>query len=261
MLVHIRFALGDKHVVLTSVEGDTQWMVGTIVAGGGGAPSFKPETGGYSDQGVDYYAAKTGGPAKLEPGSRRLLFAFNGWGGGVTEGTCGRYDVIPRELTLREGFLHVAPISELSQIQTNVVTTKHSSGARVLLRRGNQVQAVLNCSVAPAVSDVFSRSGSNVSLEVLATADGSQLARYGFTLDTRTFFIEDRNLKTTSSHAQTPYPKMPPWFSMVVLVDGGVVESFTDSGFSMASSPKQVPVPNGAVTTRSFLPEKAPFGL
>ena len=155
---------------------------------------------------------------------------------------------------------------------------------------------MLNCSVASAASDMMTfSSASNVSLEVLATADGVQLARYGFALATRTFFIEHKGLKTTvclfprfilpsissfihfvlplshngvcrgydsqSSHPQTAYPTMPPWFSMVVLVDGGVVESFTDSGFSMASSPKQVPVPNGAVTTRSFLPADAPFGL
>ena len=65
-------------------------------------PSFTPETGGNSDQGggprslyrasvttaladpffgvpVDYYAAKTGAPAKLTPDSRRLLFAFVKW--------------------------------------------------------------------------------------------------------------------------------------------------------------------------------------
>eukprot|EP01044_Picomonas_judraskeda_P019000 COSAG03_NODE_3902_length_1766_cov_5.622675_2_plen_247_part_00 len=193
-------------------------MVGTIVAGNGGAPSFLPETGGYSDQGVDYYAAKTGGPAKLEPGSRRLLFAFNGWGGGVTEGTCGRYDVIPRELSLKEGFLHLAPIAELSAIRKNVTTTQHAAGARALLRQGSQVQAVLNCSVSSTRNDDVFPAGSNVSLEVLATADGSQLARYGFALDTRTFFIESEGLKTTSSHPQTPYPSMPPWISMVVLV-------------------------------------------
>ena len=210
----------------------------------------------------------------------------------MTEGTCGRYDVIPRELTLKEGFLHLSPIVELSQIQKNVVTTKHSSGTRVLLRQGSQVQALLNCSVASAISDIDADvtdifpSGTNVSLEVLATADGVQLARYGFALDTRTFFIEHKGLKTTvclfspslpsslpvsakrmrgcgsqSSHLQTAYPTMPPWVSMVVMVDGGVVESFTDSGFSMASSPKQVPVPNGAVTTRSFLPADAPFAM
>ena len=49
---------------------------------------------------------------------------------------------------------------------------------------------------------------------------------------------------------------------MVVLVDGGVVESFTDSAADMAShSPKAVPLPNGAVTTRSFVPSVAPYEL
>lgn len=261
LVLQNRFALGDKYVVFASVEGDTQWMVGNIIAGKHGTPSFIPETGGYSDQGVDYYAAKTGAPTKIQPGSRRLLFAFNGWGGGVTESTCGRFDVIPRELKVKEGFLHLAPIPELSQIQKNAVTTQHSSGARVLLRQGSQVQVVLNCSVASAPIDVIFAAGSNVSLEILATPDSSQLARYGFALETRTFFIETRGLKTTSSKDQTAYPHMPPWFSMVVLVDGGVVESFTDSGFSMAASPKQTPVPNGAVTTRSFLPSNAPFDM
>ena len=48
---------------------------------------------------------------------------------------------------------------------------------------------------------------------------------------------------------------------MVVLVDGGVVESFTDSSAAMAGSPVHVPVPNGAATTRSFLPAQPPFEL
>ena len=48
---------------------------------------------------------------------------------------------------------------------------------------------------------------------------------------------------------------------MTVLVDGGVVESFTDSSISMLHSPTQNPWPNGAATTRSFLPANAPFAL
>ena len=63
------FMLGGRTVVLTSVEGDTQWMVGTVQPGA--SPSFVPSTGGYSDQGVDYYAAKTGAPARPEHNPRQ----------------------------------------------------------------------------------------------------------------------------------------------------------------------------------------------
>lgn len=242
---------------MTSVEGDTQWLVGTIVGGGAedAPPSFTPETGGNSDQGVDYYAAKTGGPTVLSPDSRRLLFAFNGWGGGVTSGPCGRYDIIPRELTLRDGFLHIAPIAEIVTIRKNTTTTQHNGPAtRTLIRSGNQLDLRLNCTLNSATVG-------NVSLDVLSSADGKQFARYGFDLSTSTFYIASQGLKTTTSKPQRPYTMQPQWISMTVLVDGGVCESFTDSSVSMATSPRQDPFPNGAVTTRSFLPSATPFHL
>jgi sucrose-6-phosphate hydrolase SacC (GH32 family) len=111
------FALGDKYVVFTSVEGDTQWLVGTLRQendtvgrasksrerqGAAAALTFVPEKAGWSDQGIDYYAAKTGAPAVgLTAASRRLLWAFNGWGGGVTAPACGRFMLLPRELNVR----------------------------------------------------------------------------------------------------------------------------------------------------------------
>eukprot|EP01047_Picozoa_sp_COSAG01_P013321 COSAG01_NODE_622_length_14779_cov_69.589305_1_plen_736_part_10 len=54
------FKLGQQHtVVLTSVEGNTQWMVGSTTSGQlSGGPTFVPNTGGYSDQGLDYYGAQ-----------------------------------------------------------------------------------------------------------------------------------------------------------------------------------------------------------
>ena len=103
----------------------------------------------------------------------------------------------------------------------------------------------------------------NISLDVLATADGSQWARYGYNIGSRQFFIDHHNMATTTSKEQKPYTaQVPAWISIVALVDGGVVESFTDSAADMAAhSPKHVPLPNGAVTTRSFLPSSPPFEL
>jgi sucrose-6-phosphate hydrolase SacC (GH32 family) len=231
------FKLNGKYVVLTSVEGDTQWLVGTIatntaaaVAAGGVVEqqlSFTPETGGYSDQGVDYYAAKTGAPAVLKDDSRRLLFAFNGWGGGVTSKACGRYDIIPRELTVKDGFLHIAPVSELEGIRRNVSSSRHSSGSgsgaagRTLVHSGSQVEVRLNCSLPssgyeqqaadhPAAASAAAAAGAtNITVDVLATSDESQWARYGFSLSTNAFFISSRGFSTTSSKVQTPYTSAP----------------------------------------------------
>ena len=102
----------------------------------------------------------------------------------------------------------------------------------------------------------------NISLDVLATPDSAQFVRYGYNTGARQYFIESRGMATTSSSPQKPYAKSPSWISVVVLVDGGMVESFTDSSADMsADSPKRGPVPNGAATTRSFLPNAPPFGL
>eukprot|EP01043_Picozoa_sp_COSAG02_P042640 COSAG02_NODE_3641_length_6437_cov_237.157936_1_plen_434_part_10 len=141
------FYLGGKYVVMTSVEGGTQWMVGTIL--NGSTPTFIPETGGYADQGDDFYAGRTGAPAQLTTSSRRLMFGFNGWGGGVTNGACGRYQIIPRELTVKDGFLHIAPIAELAKIRRNATTSKHVAGAeRVLIRGGSHhIEVQLNCTL------------------------------------------------------------------------------------------------------------------
>ena len=173
----------------------------------------------------------------------------------MTSGPCGRYDIIPREMTLRDGFLHIAPIAEIATIRKNATTVQHSGpAARTLVRSGNQLDLRLNCTLKGAT-------GGNVSLDVLSSSDGKQFARYGFELATSTFFIASQGMKTTTSKPQRPYATQPEWISMAVLVDGGVVESFTDSSASMATSPKQEPFPNGAVTTRSFLPSAAPFHL
>ena len=255
------FALGDKVVVLMSVEGDTQWLVGEVQAGvGGSSPSFVPETGGNSDQGVDYYAAKTGAPAELTPGCRRLLFAFNGWGGGVTQHSCGRYNIIPRELTLQDGFLRIRPLSELVTIRRSPTTHTYAGPApRTLIRLGGQLELRVNCTVPTMAASVTT---ANISIDVLATADGAQYARYGYALTNRQFFISSGQMSTTGSKPQKPYTgASPSWVSMVVLVDGGVVESFTDSAATIGDGPAHEPWPNGAATTRSFLPTTPPFEL
>ena len=67
---------------------------------------------------------------------------------------------------------------------------------------------------------------------------------------------------TTESKVQKAYTNVPEWVSLTILVDGGIVESFTDSATDMDNeSPKRVPVPNGAATTRSFLAAGPPFAL
>ena len=139
----------------------------------------------------------------------------------MTSGPCGRYDIIPRELNLRDGFLHIAPIAEIATIRKNATTVQHSGpAARTLVRSGNQLDLRLNCTLKGAT-------GGNVSLDVLSSSDGKQFARYGFELATSTFFIASQGMKTTTSKPQRPYATQPEWISMAVLVDGGVVESFT----------------------------------
>jgi sucrose-6-phosphate hydrolase SacC (GH32 family) len=252
------FQLGGKHVVMTSVEGGTQWMVGTITDGD--TPAFVPETGGYADEGHDFYAGRTGAPAQLTSTSRRLLFGFNGWIGGVTGGACGRYQIIPRELEMKGGRLHIAPIAELAELRKNAATTTHIGPAeRVLVRAGShRTEILLNCTLPRTLT---ASSLVNISLDVLATPDSNQFVRYGYNTVKRQFFIESRGMATTSSRPQKPYvAKRLSWISAVVLVDGGIVESFTNSSVDM-SVDSSGSLSNGAATTRSFLPNAPPFDL
>ena len=82
--------------------------------------------------------------------------------------------------------------------------------------------------------------------------------------------IHSANLCDPSGPIQTPdglwhifddyVAKRPSWISAVVLVDGGMVESFTDSSVDM-SVDASGSLSNGAATTRSFLPNVPPFDL
>ena len=63
-------------------------------------------------------------------------------------------DIIPRELTIQDGFLHIAPISELETIRRNQATTTHTppsqpgEPARTLIRGGSHhIELRLNCTL------------------------------------------------------------------------------------------------------------------
>eukprot|EP01047_Picozoa_sp_COSAG01_P089466 COSAG01_NODE_21561_length_896_cov_1.328733_1_plen_194_part_00 len=168
--------------------------------------------------------------------------------------------MIPRELRVKQGFLHISPIEEIFTLRHHEQHWQLArSPERLLLTNSSQVELRLNCTLPRSPPQPSLRL--NFSLDVLATPNQQQWARYGYNLGARQFFVASRGMLTTESKPQKPYVDPPASVSLTVLVDGGVVESFTDSSTDMSASPKRVPWPNGAVTTRSFLPAGAPYEL
>jgi hypothetical protein len=241
------FELGGKVVVFTSVEGDTQWLVGDIKSEPGAANSasprmrFVPHQGGMLDQGVDFYAAKSGAPATLLPRgrSRRLSFAFNGWGGGSTQGIgCGRYLLIPRELSIAPNSdrLHIAPVAEVSLLRRNATTGRANHLASPYSRRlvsagpergrqwrttstalklgarslpplhGGRLELQLNCSVNVAAAPTTA-SSSSINLDFLASSDRASYARVSYDCDTsvQRFAVSSAGMRTTESRDQPRY--------------------------------------------------------
>ena len=87
-------------------------------------------------------AAKTGSSLVQNGNSRRVMFGFTGWAeptapqgqgqgqaqgrqqlGGGPQAGCGRYLVLPRELTVKGGGLHIAPVPETAVLRVAGSTT------------------------------------------------------------------------------------------------------------------------------------------
>lgn len=113
------FALGDRHVLLLSVQGaDAHQTLHTLaVVGGHEDGRFEPEHVERFDYGADLYASAT----MLDPDGRRLAWGWSweardeaaaleqGWAGVIT---------LPRVLTLRrDGRLGIAPAAELEALR------------------------------------------------------------------------------------------------------------------------------------------------
>merc|ERR1711862_325005 len=115
------------------------------------------------------------------------------------------------------------------------------------IRTGGQLEVRMNCSLQSDLGRP--QNSSQLYVDVLSTSDGKQYARYGYDLSSMTFFIGSMGMKTTSSLLQSAASSMPTWVSIILLVDGGVVESFTSDSRGLG----------GHATTRSFLPESPPW--
>jgi hypothetical protein len=120
------------------------------------------------------------------------------------------------------GMLHISPIKEMETLRHNVSTVMMTGpSARKLITSDNHVEVRLNCTLHVSSDQVSDHrvirsngkiaDGGNVSVEVLATPDAEQWARYGFDIGAKHFFIESRGFKTTSSRSQTPYVHTLSW--------------------------------------------------
>jgi hypothetical protein len=111
------FPLGDKWVLVGSLYKTNQWWVGTLApTGPGGAPRFTPDRVGILDYG-NGYAAKTGTTWVQQGSSRRLVFGFTGWSEPTAPTGCGRYLIMPRDLSVHGDELHVDPVPEAAVLR------------------------------------------------------------------------------------------------------------------------------------------------
>ena len=263
------FQLGgatDKWVVLASIAhsgGPNQWWTGTM---SGHPPRFKPNQVGLLDYGQGY-AAKSGSIQVQSGSSRRVVFGFTGWSeptgpqqvagavGGEQPG-CGRYLVLPRELSVPSGGggLYVDPVPELAALRV------HGSRVTGLIGGGNATSVIQLVAGAQVEIDIVCNrtSGSwpskgKVALRTLAGADGSHFTEVGWDfahhIDGTAFYVDHtrccRNHSTIVQRAVVGSQQSPAaQLHMRTFVDSGMFECFS----------------SGVVITALVNPDSSPGG-
>lgn len=239
------FPLGDSWVLLASIAhggGPNQWWTGRL---SGSPPRFTPDKVGILDYGYGY-AAKSGSSIVQSGSSRRVVFGFTGWapaegweiGHAASPGDCGRFLVLPRELTVQSGNLHVDPVPETAVLRVPGSATHgviEGPGAAteqqtLALATGAQLEVHIVCNQTggswPAHGEV--------ALRTLSSADGDHYTAVGWDfgdVSGSPFFVDHThccaNKSTVVQRAVTAKPRPGQALEMRVWVDSGMIEAFS----------------------------------
>lgn len=179
------FPLGDRHVLLLSIQGrePQQTLHSVAVVGSYGRGRFEPEHVERFDHGADLYAPAT----MLDPHGRRLAWGWSweardeaaaleqGWAGTLT---------LPRVLTLRQdGRLWIAPASELEALR-GAHETHHEQpldGELAVATRGDR----LELAVVVAPNDAAA-----IRVQLCASPDGEERTLLEWDRDTGLLSID-----------------------------------------------------------------------
>lgn len=167
------FPLGDsgKWVLIGSLYKTNQWWVGSL---SGDPPRFTPDHVGIVDFG-NGYAAKTGTTWQQKGTERRLVFGFTGWQEPTAPTGCGRYLIMPRDLSVVSNRLEVTPIPETKVLRvpsSKKTTTVEADGDASTIASGSQVEISLSCT--------GTASSGKVAIRTLASSDDKYFTEIGY---------------------------------------------------------------------------------
>lgn len=211
----------------------------------GNPPRFTPESVGIVDFG-NGYAAKTGTTWEQKGTARRLVFGFTGWQEPTAPSGCGRYLIIPRDLTVVGDRLEVSAIPETkvlrvpsskktTMVEANAATSLaggaeeagkeagENGGGSGAIASGSQVEISLSCT--------GTATSGKVAVRTLASTDGKYYTEigYDFSEKERPFYVDHSHCctapntivqKAISGGAQGSLS------NMTVFVDGGLIEAY-----------------------------------
>ena len=238
------FELGGSGswVLLASIAhggGPNQWWTGEL---SGSPPRFIPKMVGVLDYG-NGYAAKTGSTIVQNDTSRRVVFGFTGWAeptapqgllGGGPQAGCGRYLVMPRELTVQPNGLHIDPVPETAVLRVagsaaygTIGATDAGGGA---LAKGAQLEVHITCNQSGGSWPAEGK----VALRTLASADGQHYTEVGWDFAHQAagdaFFVDHthccHNVSAIVQRAVTQTPGAQ--LHMRTFVDSGMIEAFSE---------------------------------
>ena len=242
------FELGGpgSWVLIASIAhggGPNQWFTGSLQ---GDPPTFVPQKVGVLDYG-NGYAAKTGSTLVQNGSSRRVMFGFTGWAeptapqsrqlGGGPQAGCGRYLVLPRELTVKSGGLHIAPVPETAVLRVagsatrGTIDTEFAISETSQLAAGSHVEIEIVCNRTAAASRWPSTG--KVALRTLASADGAHFTEVGwdFGRPAEALYVNHTrccaNISAIVQRALTLEP-LGEQMRLRTFADGGMIEAFAE---------------------------------
>ncbi len=224
------FPLGDKWVLIVAGKGrripfTVFYFIGEYVD-----QQFRPETRGILDHAY-FYAPFTMEDAR----GRRLLWGWLREGRSedahVAAGWAGCHS-IPRELSLRDGRLHMTPVPELKRLRgkcTEISDLRLTGGERDLEIRGAALDVELE--IMPE---------GRVGLAVACAADGSEETRLSYNPDTKLLSVNrDRASQDEEQEAfahEAPHELAPgESLQLRILLDGSVLEIIANGRTSICS--------------------------
>jgi sucrose-6-phosphate hydrolase SacC (GH32 family) len=239
------FELDEKVVVLASLQFDGPWQgtstsffVGSIDSTG---RHFTAESEGLIDYG-QFYAGRTGTSVAAAPGDRRVLFGFSGYPSPTQPKVCqtlpnayhGMYHVFPRELSLKDGRLNLAPVEELKTLHTvhqakGIAITGPSSSS---LATGSQLDVIMSCEwgdTPPTTGDL--------TLSIFEDTEVNESLLIGYDFSGQQLFVDHRFIGNATIKQTAPLARARLNGSNIlrIITDNSMVETIVCSAVAVTS--------------------------